>query len=175
MNVNERVDFSPLLHWDCQAGLALVDWLYIVRDTLLAFNYPLQLASNPMSEPSNEQAVLNYLEWQDSYAKEKPFQLFSVVPNSGLAGERTTNLVFKEGQMEFIRDVRGEESLYSLDTKGFAFTVYPTCLPDFTIRENIENVYLSEMEELLKREVDSVDKIYFFDWRVCSLIKTSIK
>ena len=147
----------------------------MIRDTLLAFNHPPYLVSNPMPEPANEQAVLNYLEWQDFYAKEKPFQLFSVVPNSGLAGEMTTNLVFKEGQIEFIRDVRGEESLYLLDTQGFAFSVYPTCVPDFSVRENIENVYLSEMEELLKREVENVDKVYFFDWRVCSLVKISIE
>ena len=128
-----------------------------------------------MAEPLNEQAALNYLHWQDVYAKEKPFQLFSVIPSSGLAGERTTNLVFKEGQVEFIRDVRGEESSYSLNDQDFAFRVYPTCLQDFKVRENIENVYLSEMEDLLKREVESVDKVYFFDWRVCSLMKTSIE
>ena len=128
-----------------------------------------------MSEPLNDEAVLNYLDWQDVYAKEKPFQLFSVIHNSGLAEERTTNLVFKEGQLEFICDVRGEESLYSLDEQGFAFRVYPTSLRDFSNRENIENVYLSEMEDLLKREVENVDKVYFFDWRVCSLIKTRIE
>ena len=128
-----------------------------------------------MPEPPSEQAVLNYLDWQDVYANEKPFQLFSVVSNCGLAGERTTNLVFKEGPVEFIRDVRGEESLYSLDAQGFAFRVYPTCLRDFSVREHIENDYLSEMEELLKREVESVDKVFFFDWRVCSLIKTSVE
>ena len=123
-----------------------------------------------MPEPQNEQAVLNYLDWQDIYRKEKPFQLFSVVSNSGLAGERTTNLVFKEGQVEFIRDVRGEEFLYSLDAQGFAFRVYPTYIQDFSVREDIENIYLSEMEELLKREVECVDKVFFFDWRVCSPI-----
>ena len=40
-----------------------------------------------MPEPSNEQAVFNYLHWEDVFAKERPFQLFSVIPNSGLAGE----------------------------------------------------------------------------------------
>ena len=128
-----------------------------------------------MPEPLNEQAVLNYLNWQDVYAKEKPFQLFSVLPNSSLDGERTTNLVFKEGQVESIRDVRGEESIYSLNDQGFAFRVYPTRLRDFSVREDIENVYLSEMEDLLKREVESVDEVYFFDWRVCTFIRTSIE
>lgn len=127
-----------------------------------------------MPEPSDEQAVLNYLDWQDVYAREKPFQLFSVIANSILAGERSTNLVFKEGQVEFIRDVRGEESLYTLNDQGFAFRVYPTCLRDFSVRENIENVYLSEMEDLLKRDLESVDKVYFFDWRVCSLIRQAL-
>ena len=128
-----------------------------------------------MTEPSNEQAILNYLDWQDVYAKEKPFQLFSVIPNSSLAGERTTNLVFREGQVEFIRDVRGEESLYSLNDHSFAFRAYPTSLRDFSVRGNIENVYLSEMEDLLKREVEGVDEVYFFDWRVCPSMTTSIE
>ena len=128
-----------------------------------------------MHEPLNEQAVLHYLNWQDVYAKEKPFQLFSVLPNSSLDGERTTNLVFKEGQVESIRDARGEESIYSLNDQGFAFRIYPTRLRDFSVREDIENVYLSEMEDLLKREVESVDEVYFFDWRVCPFIKTSIE
>ena len=141
----------------------------------MAFNRSPELGSYPMPEPSNEQAVLNYLNWQDVYAKEKPFQLFSVLPSSSLDGERTTNLVFKEGQVEFIRDVRGEESSYSLNDQGFAFRVYPTGLRDFSVRGNIENVYLSEMEDLLKREVEGVDKIYFFDWRVCPLTTTSIE
>ena len=146
-----------------------------MRDTLLAFNCSPEPASNPMPKPSNEQAILNYLDWQDVYAKEKPFQLFSVTPNSSLTGERTTNLVFKEGQVESIRDVRAEESLYSLNEHGFAFRVYPTVLRDFSVCENIEKVYLSEMEDLLKREVEGVDKVYFFDWRVCPLITTSIE
>ena len=68
-----------------------------------------------MPEPLNEQAALNYLNWQDVYAKEKPFHLFSGLPNSSLDGERTANLVFKEDQVESIRDVRGEEYLYSLN------------------------------------------------------------
>ena len=65
--------------------------------------------------------------------------------------------------MEFIRDVCGEESLCSLNDQGFAFRVYPTCLRDFSVRENTGKFYLSEMEDLLKREVESVDKVYFFD------------
>ena len=43
-----------------------------------------------MPEPSNEQAVLDYVDWQDVYAKEKPFQ-FSAIPNSSLAKETMTN------------------------------------------------------------------------------------
>ena len=77
--------------------------------------------------------------------------------------------------MEYIRDVRGEESLHSLDDHDFAFRAYPTSLRDFSVRGNIENIYLSEMEDPLKREVEGVDEVYFFDWRVCPSMTTSIE
>ena len=120
-----------------------------------------------MCQPHDEQAVLNYLDWQKLYGTEKPFQLFSVVGGGHLPDQRTTNLVFKEGEVETIHDVRGTESHYSLNKQGFTFRIYPTRVHDFGVRDEVENVYLPEMEELLRREVEGVDQVYFFDWRVC--------
>ncbi|KAL2058644.1 hypothetical protein ABVK25_001372 [Lepraria finkii] len=119
-----------------------------------------------MCQPHDEQAVLNYLDWQKLYRTEKPFQLFSVVGGGHLPDQRTTNLVFKEGGVETIHDVRGTESQYSLNKQGFTFRTYPTRVHNFGVRDEVENVYLLEMEELLRREVEGIDQVYFFDWRI---------
>ncbi|KAK3167106.1 hypothetical protein OEA41_010231 [Lepraria neglecta] len=113
-----------------------------------------------MCQPHDEQAVLNYLEWQKLYGTEKPFQLFSVVGGGHLPDQRTTNLVFKEGEVETIHDVRGTESQYSLNKQGFTFRIYPTRVHDFGVRDEVENVYLPEIEELLRREVEGIDQVY---------------
>ena len=75
-------------------------------------------------------------------------------PTVVLMEKGQTNLLFKESQVELIRDMRGEESLYSLDAQGFAFKADPTYLRDLSVHENIENLYLSEMGELLKSSTD---------------------
>ena len=114
----------------------------------------------------DEEANLLYLDWQDLYNTEKPFQIFSVVPDSNLPYQRTTNLVFKEGSAEIIRDVRGTESQFTLDKHAFAFRECPTKLQNFGSAEDVENIYLPEVEALLKRELEGLDQVYFFDWRV---------
>jgi hypothetical protein len=120
-----------------------------------------------MHQPHDEQAILNYLSWQKLYEEEKPFQLFSVVGGGHLPDQRTTNLVFMEGGIEPIHDVRTKETQYTLNKQGFAFRYQPTHVGDFGVRDEVENVYLPEMERLLRREVEGVDQVYFFDWRVC--------
>jgi len=37
------------------------------------------------------------------------------------------------------------------------------------VKENIENIYMKEIESLLRKEVDGVGRIFFFDWRVSIL------
>lgn len=36
----------------------------------------------------------------------------------------------------------------------------------FASREAVESLYLPEIEHFLKREVNDVDRVCFFDWRV---------
>ena len=125
-------------------------------------------AEDQMGQSQDEQASLNYLDWQELYEIEKPFQLFSVAGDGSLLDRRTTNLVFKEGNAECIHDVRGSEPQYSLNKQGFAFRIHHTHLQDFSIRDEVEKVYLPEMKDFLRREVEGVDQVYLFDWRVCS-------
>lgn len=114
----------------------------------------------------DEEAKLQYLDWQQLYEIEKPFQLFSAVAQADLPDQRTTNLVFREGDLECIHDVRGTESQFTLDKQGFTFRRHHTLVEDFSRREDVEDFYLPEIEDLLRREVNGVDQVYFFDWRV---------
>ena len=119
-----------------------------------------------MAQPKDEHATINYLDWQELYETEKPFQLFSASAEADSPIQRSTNLVFKEGDLERIYDLRGAESTCSLDTQGFSFLKHKTQVRDFGRRENVEETYLSEVEELLRHEIDGIDQVYFFDWRV---------
>jgi hypothetical protein len=114
----------------------------------------------------DEDAVLTYLDWQELYTVEKPFQLFSAIADPKLLGHRTTNLIFKDGDVERIHDVRGVEFQFNLDTHGFAFCSNHLHTYDFDDSQWIEKTYLEEMEKVLRREVSYVDQVYFFDWRV---------
>ena len=115
----------------------------------------------------DEEAKLLYLDWQDLYNTEKPFQIFSLVPDHDLPDTRSSNLVFKEGDTEVIHDARGMEPAFCLDKHGFAFRRHKTQMRDFEHAEAMESIYLPEVEALIKKEVEAVDQVYLFDWRVC--------
>lgn len=118
--------------------------------------------------PRDEFANFQYIEWQDQYNNVKPFQVFSHQAETSIADSSSTNLVFKEGPTELIHDVRGHEDQFTLDRHGFAFCKH--VLPQDCSFENaadIESKYLPEMQRLLKRSIENVDQVYFFDWRVC--------
>ena len=107
---------------------------------------------------------LSFLHWQDLYETEKPFQIFINIPEDA-EDQRDTNLVFKQVCLS-VHDVRYHPTEFSLDATGFMYCHHTARTTNFTSRENIEKSYLPEIEELLKREVDGVDRIFFFDWRV---------
>ncbi|KAL9609701.1 MAG: hypothetical protein Q9167_005551 [Letrouitia subvulpina] len=110
------------------------------------------------------QASLSFLHWQDLYNLEKPFQIFINIPEDA-EDQRDTNLVFKRVCLT-IRDVRGLSTELSLDTNGFIYRQHTMRTTDCTDREDVEQSYLSEVEELLKREVEGADRVFFFDWRL---------
>ena len=116
--------------------------------------------------PLEENATLQYLKWQELYETEKPYQLFSTVAKQELPVRGATNLEWTKGDVEIIHDVRGRVSQFTLDTNGFAFLKVPTNFRDFESSEQIEKIYLPEVEDILWREVEGVDQIYFFDWRI---------
>ncbi len=116
--------------------------------------------------PLEEKATLQYLKWRDLYETEKPYQLFSAVTQHDLPVRGATNLEWTEGDVETIHDVRGIVSQFALDKHGFAFRKAPTKFRDFESTEQIEKIYLPEVEDILKLEVEGVDQVHFFDWRI---------
>lgn len=109
---------------------------------------------------------LKFLQWQPLYETEKPFQLFVNIPPEA-ADQRTTNLVFEDVTLP-IQDVRELDNDWSIDEKGFVYRRHASkaTLEDFASRTAVEEIYLPEVEELLRSELEGVDRVFFFDWRV---------
>lgn len=117
--------------------------------------------------PRDELTKLVYLEWQDLYNRERPFQVFCAEVPAGDGDLRTSNLAFKTGPQEVIHDVRGNEDYFSLDQHGFTFRKHCTGLREETLsHEAVETAYLPEMAQFIKNNVDDADRVVFFDWRV---------
>ena len=110
------------------------------------------------------QVPLNFLDWQELYASEKPFQIFIDIPEDA-EDQRDTNLVFKKVNVA-VRDVRESSTNFSLDANGFIFRKYVPKTTDFSQRTVIERSYLPEIEKVLKEELEDVDRVFVFDWRV---------
>ena len=116
-------------------------------------------------EPQNVAVTLQFLDWQDLYETEKPFQIFIDVPKDA-EDPRDTNLVFKSVDVKF-HNVRGQSDEFTLDDHGFMYRQHTTAVSDFTDRKVVVDDYLPEVEALLRKEVEGVDRVFFFDWRVC--------
>ncbi|KAI1123778.1 hypothetical protein F5Y10DRAFT_251170 [Nemania abortiva] len=111
----------------------------------------------------DEQARLIYLQWQDLYNKEKPFQVFANVPEG--SNERLTNLVFAPGPPTTIHDLRGKEETFTLDENGFK--VVQDKMPvsfDLNSRESIKNDVIPYLEDLIRRDVEGADFVRCIDW-----------
>lgn len=123
------------------------------------------------------QAKLTYLQWQPSYTHTRPYRIGQFVGRRNSRKEKhrekTTNLVFCAAEhAETIKDIRGltDGPAFTLDTNGF---VYIKCPPpalakayDYSDREKIENIFLPECEDILRRHVEGADEVIIFDWKV---------
>ena len=111
------------------------------------------------------QGSLSFLHWQDLYEWEKPFQIFIDIPEDA-EDQRDTNLVFKQERLT-IFDVRGLATKFSLDDNGFIYRRHEMGHVDFSSRKAVDQSYLPEVEQLLRKELEGVDRVFIFDWRVC--------
>lgn len=110
----------------------------------------------------NVHVQLHYLKADATYYP-KPIQ----ITPSFLDIERRTNVLLEQGPFERIRDVRGRERDFSLDTHGFQFVHAPTEFREWSSHAGISCEYLPELECLLKRELHGCDEIMFYDARMC--------
>ncbi|KAI9795222.1 MAG: hypothetical protein M1833_007304 [Piccolia ochrophora] len=88
-----------------------------------------------------ETTQLNFLQWQDIYNTEKPFELMTDIP-ADAPDQRRTNLVFHSVGEQKIRDVRGVEDRYSLDAHGFAYRTAPFPFAESLLRGRVRIINL---------------------------------
>lgn len=111
---------------------------------------------------------IRYLKRLELYKKEKPFQIFFDIPENA-PDQRPDNLAFEEIP-KAVHDIRPNIADFSLDDHGFMVKEHITELfwEQFTDREKVEQVYLPEIEALLRDIDPTINRVYFFDWRVSS-------
>lgn len=103
-------------------------------------------------EPKHERRKLMYLQWDDKFEQEKPYQIVSEnIPE--LDGLARSNIEMGEGPEELIEDVRGRESTFSLDQNGFQIIKHQFPSINYQSNDDVENVYKPEIERLLKEQV----------------------
>ncbi|CAG8069228.1 unnamed protein product [Penicillium salamii] len=113
---------------------------------------------------------LRYLKWDERYKREKPYQINSHIP--GLSEHEKSNLSF-ESVAQSIADIRGQEDEFTLDTNGFQVLADRSPPWDFTQGLTIK-AYYDEIETILKGNIEGVDKVFCFDYRVGCLLKNGV-
>lgn len=113
----------------------------------------------------DEKVKLRFLQWQDLYKEEKPFEIVTDALQG--SGNRRTNLVFGTNGQQTIRDIRGREGTrFALDSHGFAYKSKPCPFDGFDDKQRILEAYLPWAESIIKQETGDISRVFIFDWRV---------
>jgi hypothetical protein len=128
----------------------------------------------PCDNSGDIETKLTYLQWQNSYTKVRPYRIAQFGRKKSKNEQpKPHNLVFHKGEdIETIRDVRGidDDQKFSLEANGFVYRRYPppwSITPkDYYDPEQIRNVFLPECEAILRNEIEGVDRVFIFDWKV---------
>ncbi|KAJ5633082.1 hypothetical protein N7490_009421 [Penicillium lividum] len=114
---------------------------------------------------------LTYLEWQTSYTQTRPYRIAKFGRRRN--DPKLHNLVFRKGDSaELIKDVRDikNDQPFALDTNGFVYARHQppifTQPSDFLDPEQVRNIFLPECEAILRKEIEGVDRIFIFDWKI---------
>lgn len=102
-----------------------------------------------------------YFKWSDLYLTEKPYVMFVDAPE----GFPTTNYESEQGPREIVKNIRGYEGKFSLDSHGFAIRNHVLNM-SATDEDTVQKIYLPSFEKLLKDEVGRDCTVLWFDWRV---------
>ncbi|KAI9663986.1 MAG: hypothetical protein M1821_007477 [Bathelium mastoideum] len=108
------------------------------------------------------QVQLEYLADLPLYKTTKPLQY---VP--GFENDQRSTVCLNSGPPETLHDVRGTAlDNFTLDDNGFKYVKAPTDFRDWNSQDAVAEIYISEMEALLRKEVEGVDEIVIFDARI---------
>lgn len=115
-------------------------------------------------DPRFQTAALFYLRPDPLYEVEKPY--FMNIPVHDMQGLRQTNVSYTLRTSNFT-DIRGHESIFSLDRQGFAVGNLKTSLQyqDFEDSSKIVTKYYDEVCDFLKRSTGACD-VLPFDYQV---------
>jgi hypothetical protein len=109
-----------------------------------------------------QKAGLFYAKDSPLFAREKPYMILT-----GFDGESgATNIEWESKVSETLDDIRGREEDFTLDGQGFSFVSHQTSFLAWDDRRAVEEAYLPEVERLIRDNVDGVDEVQIFDWRV---------
>jgi hypothetical protein len=106
------------------------------------------------------------------FSHEKPYVVLTTLTET----QNDSNLEWERGHPETITNIRGMESAYTLDTHGFQFLKSDLAgleSRDWRNRKEVEEVYLPEMKSFLEKNVEGVDEVVFFDWRLRTAARIS--
>ena len=119
----------------------------------------------------DEKVELRFLQWQDLYKEEKPFEIVTETIQG--SENRRTNLVFGTNGQQIIKDIRGtEESRFELDSHGFSYRSRPCPFDGYDDKRRIREEYLPWAESIIKQEVGEPGRVFIFDWRVSEKLET---
>jgi len=112
-------------------------------------------------------AGVQYVKRLKIFETEVPFQSFVDIPEDA-PDQRKTNLEFTIN-IESFGDMRDNINSFSLDKHGFMVKQEPLPFSSefFTRREEVEKLYFPELERIIGEVCGEVEKVHFFDWRVC--------
>ncbi|KEY74946.1 hypothetical protein S7711_01295 [Stachybotrys chartarum IBT 7711] len=110
----------------------------------------------------DEMGVLKYAVWQEIFRIQKPYKVMSDLQ----PGFKKTNITYNDGPPQLFRDIRDNESRYSLDEHGFRFCRHLHNFSDWHSEEAVEEHYFPEVERILRREIPGVTKVKIFNWRL---------
>jgi hypothetical protein len=115
----------------------------------------------------SEEATFRYLEWNDIFRHERPFQILIDIPPDA-PDQRRTNCTFASQSKILVKDVRDNLEGFQLDTHGFTFVKHESKLKDtqFKDRVEVEKMYVKECEDLIKQYLEGVDRVHIFNWLV---------
>ena len=84
-------------------------------------------------------------------------------------GFPASNISFEDGPLETITDLRGIEQRFNMDNNGFEIRNHEFHLSAFDTK-SINDEYLPQVEEFIKKEIKDAEKVVIFNWQVRCLL-----